>query len=140
MEQPLTRTETPAAGDALTAAAARLERAMAALEARLGPPSIAVEDMAGDAMALQGELMDALERERALQHAAGAASQALGRAMAEVRRTLDADALSPEQGMLDLAAAPEGARGELALESAAQSPEDGGAEGGAAAPDEEPTA
>ena len=138
MEQPLTRTEGPAAGDALTAAAARLEQAVAGLEARLGQPAAEAPGAAGDALALQGALSDALDRERDLQKAAADASQALGRALAEVRRTLEADELAPEQGLLDLTSAPAGLHGELGLESVAQSLEDGAAEGGEAAPEKEP--
>ena len=140
MEQPLTPTEAPTAGDALTAAAARLERAVAGLEARLGRPAAEAPPAAGDALALQGALSDALERERELQKAAAAASQALGHALEEVRRTLEADELAPEQGLLDLAHAPTGVHGDLALESAAQSLEDGAAEGDEAAPEKEPAA
>jgi hypothetical protein len=111
----------------LTQAARRLEQALLRLEGALagdGGSREAVERT--DALVV--ELDAARRRQSALVAAAANASAALGRAAAEVRRTLDEDA--ERQGLFDFAEAEQ-------LESEPASPEDGRADD---QPAEEPAA
>jgi hypothetical protein len=80
----------PAADDPLEAAARRLERAIALLETRMDKVQAEVRQSAGslfdfDRSKLADELDTARARERELAEAGREASQALGRAIAELR-------------------------------------------------------
>jgi hypothetical protein len=81
--------------NAMEAAARRLDRAVASLEARLTARLAAVDSDEGDLFEqdrsqLAAELDAARSRERALEALAAEASEALGRAAAEVRAALQA--------------------------------------------------
>ena len=81
---------------AVDAAARRLERAIAVLEARLDEVTDKAANFAGglfddDRDRLAAELDDARARERALEQAGAQASQALGRAISEIRAALGED-------------------------------------------------
>ena len=123
--EPLTRSEEDLGSEGLLAhAVQRLERAVALLEASAGaqpPESARRTDDRAEALVI--ELDAARHRQREVEVAAAGASEALGRAMVEVRRTLDEDAVG--QGVLDFA--PQG------LEPQAASPEEEDA-GAAASP------
>jgi len=85
----------PEAMGALDAAARRLERAVASLEARLTARLAELENGEGDLFErdraqLAAELDAARARERALEELAAEASAALGRAASEVRAALQA--------------------------------------------------
>ena len=120
MAEPLTRSDPAdqgaASGGALAEAGARLQRALASLEAavtdasREGPVS---EPQALPPSYLAVELETSRWRERELQAAAAVASEALDHAMTEVRRALQADEADADPDTLD-----------LALESATGAPED----------------
>jgi hypothetical protein len=101
MAEPLAR-EAESHDGPLFQAAQRLERALARLEAafdgRTDAPPLASPDRSE---ALVVELDAARRRQRELAAAASSASAALGRAMSEVRRTLDEDA--ERQGAFDFA-------------------------------------
>ena len=76
----------------LDAAAARLQRAVQALEAKLeagrnAPPAVAAND--GELDALHAELRERRIRERNLEAAAAEASQVLGRAAEQIRAALE---------------------------------------------------
>ncbi len=86
MGEPLMRGESVNDGG-LADSASRLERALVALEGRLGRQ----DRPAVPQNALALELEAAHQRRRDLESAAAAASKALGRAMVEVRRTLQED-------------------------------------------------
>jgi hypothetical protein len=113
MAEPLAR-ETDHDG-ALLQAAQRLERALARLEAavavRTGAPPDADTDRAE---ALVVELDAARRRQRELAGAAATASAALGRAISEVRRTLDEDA--ERQAAFDFTPSTDATSGELEAE------------------------
>ena len=134
MGEPLTRSETDTdhVESALSQAAERLARALSrietAFEGRSAPP-ITDTGLAGT---LVIELDAVRRRQQELTAAAADASAVLGRAMAEVRRTLDEDA--ERQGVLDLEldGEPQG------LEVRAGSPEEGVAD--PRPPEEESTA
>lgn len=103
-------------------AAARLEAALGRLEALIEAGPLQSERFrrpSGEAADLKAELAAARERERALESAATAASQALGRAMDDVRRALADD--PPEDAAPPRA---EGDGGESALDPAAERVED----------------
>ena len=88
-------TDEPATDEALDAAARRLERALGQLEARLNRPSQSASG--ADHARLTAELDAARARERDLAQAGEQASQALGRAIAEIRSAL-AQTQEPEKG------------------------------------------
>ena len=101
MGEPLARTETAGEG-VLADAARRLEHALQSLETAIGHPRTATVQPVSSA--LVGELDAARRRGRALEAAAAEASQALGRAAAEVRRALEEDeavALDPQASLSD---------------------------------------
>ena len=140
MEQPLTRGDAAgaASGDALADAAARLERALLDLEAAFGRTAEPAPVRAAEPdERMLGALDAARRREQDLLTGAAAASQALGRAMAEVRLALSTGEAArdgaPTQGVLDLPL-------ESALESAVQSPEDGASQEAPKPSDTEPAA
>ena len=90
------RTDTPdAQGESsLDSAARRLERAVGILEGRVGELSTKAEGSSGglfdiDRSQLASELDDARARERELKEAGAEASEALGRAISDIRRALD---------------------------------------------------
>ena len=142
MGEPVTHsdTETGYAEPLLSQAAQRLERALAALEAALArAPSSRGDDMDaldGRTEALVIELDAARRRQHALSDVAADASMALGRAMTEVRRTLEEDA--ERQGVLDLEAQASSEGEPQGLEVQAGSPEEEDAE--PRPPEEESTA
>jgi hypothetical protein len=83
------------AGDAVELAARRLERAVMLLEQRLARRIAQVSAGAGaafdaDRVQLAAELDRAKSRERALEEAGAAASEALAKAIAEIRTALGA--------------------------------------------------
>ena len=87
----------PSGDNALDLAAKRLERALAALEQRLARPGVAAGGLFDqDPSGLAAELAAARARERELEEAGQAASEALGRAIAEIRAAL-ADQGEPAQ-------------------------------------------
>ncbi len=78
----------------LAAAARRLERAVGILEGRVGELSTKAEGSSGqlfdiDRSQLASDLDDARARERELKEAGAEASQALGQAIAGLKRALD---------------------------------------------------
>jgi hypothetical protein len=82
-----------AEGSALDLAARRLERAVAMLESRMAEKMAVAGAEAGglfdqDRARLATELDEARSRERALEEAGAQASEALGRAIAEIRAAL----------------------------------------------------
>jgi hypothetical protein len=82
-----------AEGSALDLAARRLERAIAMLESRMAEKMAVAGAEAGglfdqDRARLAAELDTARARERALEEAGAQASEALGRAIAEIRAAL----------------------------------------------------
>jgi len=84
---------TAEADDAVTQAVRRLERALALLEQRIGQKIAEAGAGAGaafdaDRARLASALDDARARERALEDAGAAASEALARAISEIRATL----------------------------------------------------
>jgi hypothetical protein len=88
-------------GGALDAAIRRLDRAVAQLELRMGALLSEAEGASGglfdqDRAKLAGELDAARGRERELEAAGALASRALGRAIADIRAALGADA-APEE-------------------------------------------
>jgi hypothetical protein len=105
---------TPGEGNALELAARRLERAVAQLEQKItaeraarpaptpevatgGPPADLFDaDAEAKALQLAAELETARARERALEEAGEQASEALGRAIAEIRAALGDETLISE--------------------------------------------
>jgi len=104
---------TPGEGNALELAARRLERAVAQLEQKITaeraarpaptpdvapgePASLFDADAEAKALQLAAELETARARERALEEAGEQASEALGRAIAEIRAALGDEALISE--------------------------------------------
>ncbi|MES2035643.1 MAG: DUF4164 family protein [Pseudomonadota bacterium] len=94
-----------AEGSALDLAVRRLERAVALLESRTAAKTTGDADAGGlfdqDRARLAAELDAARARERALEEAGAQASEALGRAIAEIRAALgdeDGDQPSPATG------------------------------------------
>jgi hypothetical protein len=89
----------PATDDALERSVRRLERALAQLEERLSSGAGDTQAAAGDddRARLAAELDAARARERDLAQAGEQASQALGRAIAEIRAAL-AQTQEPEKG------------------------------------------
>lgn len=93
-------------GTALDLAVRRLERAMAMLESRMAEKMATAGAEAGglfdqDRARLAAELDAARAREKALEEAGAQASEALGRAIAEIRAALgdeDGDTPSPATG------------------------------------------
>ena len=108
MAEPLARMEGMGEG-VLADAAQRLERALKALEAALGRTG-STSEVASLSTAQIVELDAARRRGRELETAAADASQALGRAMAEVQRVLQDDDAGAQafqtslfdEGLLDL--------------------------------------
>lgn len=84
----------PAPSNALDAAQQRLERAVARLEQALRTRTPATDDARTqqERLRLESELRGARTRERQLEQVAAEASAALGRAAAEVRAALQAEA------------------------------------------------
>jgi len=95
-----------AEGSALDLAVRRLERAVALLESRTAAKTTGDADMGGlfdqDRARLAAELDAARARERALEEAGAQASEALGRAISEIRAALgdeeDGDTPPPATG------------------------------------------
>ena len=98
---------TPGEGNALELAARRLERAVAQLEQKLaaeraarpagaGPVGLFDADADDKAEKLAAELETARAREKALEEAGEQASEALGRAIAEIRAALGDESLITE--------------------------------------------
>ncbi|WP_374574168.1 DUF4164 family protein [Phenylobacterium sp.] len=82
---------------AIDQAAKRLERAVARLEQKLttGEGFTAAAPLDADTAKLAAELDKVRSRERQLEEAGAAASEALGRAIAEIRSVLSAPAAAP---------------------------------------------
>ena len=123
MGEPLTRTD-PAAGTGegpVADAARRLEQALTSLEGSV-KRTLAGARLRSDAETpapdptLLADLEAVRGRERELEGAAAAASDALGHAMAEIQRVLAADAAASSQGELDLGELDLGASGQGALD------------------------
>ena len=106
----------------------RLERALAALEASLKRAVAEAMAPSGAVAALDPALLDELEglraREREFEAAATAASEALGRAAAEVQDLLAADAAAASQGELDFALESPGALADDEPDEAAEPPKE----------------
>jgi hypothetical protein len=107
------REPAPGGHDAIGEAARRLDRALSRLEKLVGEGRSPAEpdpnpDLFGHSAALSAELDAARARERALQEAAAAASEALGRAADEVRLALGEDDTDTDE---TAGAEPEGGMG-----------------------------
>ncbi len=90
-------------GSALDLAVRRLERAVASLESRMTAKTADSDADGGDLFdqdhaRLNAELDASRARERALEEAGAQASEALGRAIAEIRAALGDDAPAPSTG------------------------------------------
>ena len=140
MAEPLARIEGVGEG-VLADAAQRLERALKALEAALGRTA-STPTAASTSSAQIVELDAARRRGRELETAAADASQALGRAMAEVQRVLqddDAGMQDPQISLFDRGLLDQGVV-DLPLESGPGLPDDEYPAASESAADKEPTA